>query len=266
MEQNNKTSSLSLEKNRSLSTSSSEEEVRIVGINELEQATQCLAEAFATDDVARYFLDTDDMGNYSEEIKWKLHCYIIRCMTAAHIYKGVVTTIGKNYDAVALWMPPGGDMDDWITFFRAGIWKLHWKLSSEGKKRFFKEFLPILSSTMHNVMKKRGEAIDDCYYLVYLGTKPGSRGKGYGRKLIEHMTVLADREMKCTYLESSAAANLSFYTKLGFVEEADIVLNRGPTPVVLGVMVRPPKPTAEASSKKGEQKAGQKLKITMKIH
>jgi len=81
-------------------------------------------------------------------------------------------------------------MDDWITFFRAGIWKLHWKLSSEGKKRFFKEFLPILSSTMHNVMKKRGEAVDDCYYLVYLGTKPGSRGKGYGRKLIEHMTIL----------------------------------------------------------------------------
>lgn len=80
-----------------------QEQVRIVKMNELEQATQCLAEAFATDELARYFVDTDDMEGYSEEVKWKLHCYIIRCMTAAHLLKGVVTTVGPDFDAVALW-------------------------------------------------------------------------------------------------------------------------------------------------------------------
>jgi hypothetical protein len=103
MEQNNNNNvMLTTEKNRSLSPASSEE-VRVIGINEYEGAAQCLSEAFAVDEVARYFLDTDDMAAYSEEHKWKLHCDIIRYMTAAHCYKGIATTIGPNYDAVALW-------------------------------------------------------------------------------------------------------------------------------------------------------------------
>lgn len=91
-----------LEKKRSLSPAITEE-VRVVDITEYEGAAQCLAEAFATDEVARYFVDTDDMSSYSENHKWKLHCDIIKYMTAAHCYKGIVTTIGPNYDAVALW-------------------------------------------------------------------------------------------------------------------------------------------------------------------
>jgi hypothetical protein len=93
---------LTLEKRISPSPASSEE-VRIVGIAEYEQAARCLSEAFALDEVARYFIDTDDTAAYSEEYKWKLHCDIIRYITAAHCYKGIVTTIGPNYDAVALW-------------------------------------------------------------------------------------------------------------------------------------------------------------------
>ncbi len=82
------------------------EEVRVLGISEYCRAAQCLAEAFETDAVARYFIDTDDMASYSEEYKWKLHYDILRYITAAHCYKGIVTTIGPNYDAVALWFAP----------------------------------------------------------------------------------------------------------------------------------------------------------------
>ena len=102
MAQSNKNGIITLEKKRSLSPESSEE-VRVLGIDEYEQAAQCLAEAFAVDEVARYFLDTDDMATYSEEYKWRLHCDIIRYIIAAHCYKGIVTTIGPDYDAVALW-------------------------------------------------------------------------------------------------------------------------------------------------------------------
>ena len=91
-----------LEKKRTLSPVSAEE-VRVLGIGEYEQAAKCLAEAFAVDEVARYFIDPDDMASYSEEYKWKMHCDIIRYITAAHCYKGIVTTIGPDYDAVALW-------------------------------------------------------------------------------------------------------------------------------------------------------------------
>jgi hypothetical protein len=83
-------------------------------------------------------------------------------------------------------MPPGKNMDDWWTILRSGMWRLLYKLSSEGKTRFYQEFLPLLHDTKHQVMGARD---DDSYYLVYLGSKKSARGKGYAKKLIEHMTA-----------------------------------------------------------------------------
>lgn len=103
MNSNTSSASLLLEKKRSLSPTTSSEDVRIVSIAEYEQAAQSLAEAFKVDEVARYLIDTPDMAAYSEEYKWKLHCDILRYITAAHCYKGIVTSIGPDYDAVALW-------------------------------------------------------------------------------------------------------------------------------------------------------------------
>ncbi|PQE13707.1 acetyltransferase protein [Rutstroemia sp. NJR-2017a BVV2] len=233
----NTTTMNTLEKSRSTSSASSDE-VRVIGIDEYEQAAQCLAEAFATDDVARYFIDTDDMATYSAEYKWKLHCDILRYVVAAHCYKGLVTTIGPNYDAVALWMPPGNNMDDWWTILRSGMWRLYYKLSSEGRKRFYKEFLPLLHHTKEDILGARDS---DSYYLVYLGSKPSARGKGYAKKLVEHMTAQADCENRATYLESSAEANLGYYRKLGFAWKTDIVLERGVRPVKMQIMVREPR-------------------------
>jgi len=238
-----------MEKKCSRSPSESEE-VRILGIAEYEQAAQCLAEAFAVDEVARYFIDTDDMAAYSEEYKYKLHLDILRYVTAAHCYKGVVTTIGPNYDAVALWMPPGQNMDDWWTIIRSGMWRLLYKLSREGKARFYKEFLPLLHDTKHKVMGARD---DDSWYLVYIGSKPSARGKGYARKLIEHGTAQADREGRATYLESSAANNQSYYEKYGFKPVLDISMTRGPKPVKMHIMVREPKSIAESVDWKGSE-------------
>lgn len=96
------TSPSTLEKKRSLSPESTEQ-VREVGMEDFEEAAECLSQAFAVDEVARYFLDTDDMVGVSEADKYKLHCDIIRYMTAAHCLKGIVTTIGDDFGAVALW-------------------------------------------------------------------------------------------------------------------------------------------------------------------
>jgi len=247
---NSQSTTLTLEKKLSGSSSeSTTEQVREIGISEYTEAAQCLAEAFAVDDVARYFIDTEDMAAYSEEYKWKLHVDILRYITAAHCYKGIVTTIGPDYDAVALWMPPGKNMDDLWTILRSGMWRLWYKLSREGKKRFYDEFLPLLHHTKHDVM---GERDDDSYYLVYIGSKPSARGKGYAKKLIEHMLDRADAENKATYLESSAHNNIGYYTRFGFTEAIDIKLNRGAEPVKLHIMVREPQCTA-GSSKNEEQ-------------
>ncbi len=97
-------------------------------------------------------------------------------------------------------MPPGQTMDDWLTGFRCGIWRLEYgfKLSPEGHRRYFGEFMPLLHQTKHDVL---GDFEDDSWYLVYIGTKPEARGKGYARALIENVTKVVSQSptsMSCS--------------------------------------------------------------------
>ncbi|KAG9925596.1 hypothetical protein KCV05_g7486, partial [Aureobasidium melanogenum] len=64
--------------------------VRQVTLAEYKQAAQCLAEAFADDDVARYFTEVPDRAHWTEKQKWDLHVSILEYITYAHILKGLV--------------------------------------------------------------------------------------------------------------------------------------------------------------------------------
>lgn len=78
-------------------------DVRVVTIREYKQAAQCLAEAFAEDDVARYFTHTPDTEDWSDADKWDLHVSILEYIVYAHILKGLVLTAGPDFGCVALW-------------------------------------------------------------------------------------------------------------------------------------------------------------------
>jgi len=211
--------------------------VRVIKLSEVKAAALCLADAFAKDDVAMYFIDTPDRAKKSAAVNWKLHVSILEYVVAAHCMKGLALTIGPNYDCVALWMPPGKNMDDLCTILRSGMWRLHYQLSAEGKTRFFKEFLPLLHETKADVLGARD---DDSWYLVYIGTKASARGKGYARKLIEYVGKMADAEGRPCYLESSNDVNPVIYGKLGFEMKKKIQLTRGKRPIELDIMVREP--------------------------
>lgn len=77
--------------------------VRRVTISEYKQAALCLAEAFADDDVCRYFTHTPDRGHLMDSQQWKLHLEIMEYITYAHILKGLVLAIGPGFGCVALW-------------------------------------------------------------------------------------------------------------------------------------------------------------------
>ena len=162
-------------------------QIRVVPPHEYQKAAACLAEAFRDDHVVRYAIDTPDRAHWSEEERYELHKEAMEYVTYAHCLKGLVTTVGPDYDAVALWMPPGKNIDDLLTICRSGMWRLNFKFSKEGKERFFKEFLPLLATTKAEVL---GDRDDHSWYLNYIGTKVGSRGKGYARKLIEHVSAV----------------------------------------------------------------------------
>ena len=160
-------------------------EVRVLKPSEYKEAAATLAEAFRDDHVIRYPIDTPDREHWSEQQRFNLHRQAFEYITYAHCLKGLVLSIGEDHGCVALWMPPGKNMDDWLTILRSGMWRLSYQLSAEGRKRFFEEFLPLLGKTKAEAL---GDRDDDSWYLVYIGTKKGSRGKGYARKLIDHVT------------------------------------------------------------------------------
>ncbi|KAE9973458.1 hypothetical protein BLS_001581 [Venturia inaequalis] len=222
---------------------SSNEQVRVIHINEYKAAALSLAEAFRYDHTTEYFCETPDTAHWTKQEKWDLHLSMMEYLTYAHCLKGLVMTIGEGYGGVALWMPPGQDMDDLITTFRSGMWRLNYKLSPEAKIRFFTEFLPLLGSTKTSVL---GPARDlDSWYLVYIGCIPSARGKGYARKLIDHVTAIADAEGKPCYLESSAAVNMIIYGKMGFEVRRKVYLQRAEEHIELDIMVREPKVVQE---------------------
>ncbi|KAI9801738.1 MAG: hypothetical protein M1825_003110 [Sarcosagium campestre] len=210
--------------------------VRAVTMAEYKQAAACLAAAFKDDDVVRYPVYTGDTAEQSADAKWQLHVAILECMVIAHIHKGLVTTVGPDFNSVAIWCLPG-KTPDWFTLVRSGLWNLYFKMSVEGRKRFYTEFLPLLHDTKANIL---GERDDESYYLVYIGTKPGHEGKGYAKALIEHITKQADLNRRACYLESSAAKNIPMYKKRGFAIRKTVYLNYADAPVAMDIMVREP--------------------------
>ncbi|KAK3318534.1 hypothetical protein B0H66DRAFT_242157 [Apodospora peruviana] len=216
-----------------------EDSVRVVGMSECREAALALAHAFAGDEYVQYLVDPDAGSPSSAEDKWKLHVNCMVYCVSAHCLKGLATTIGPDYDSVALWLPPGRDLDGWWTLFRSGMWKLNFQLSAEGKKRYYEEILPLLHDTKAAVL---GDRDADAWYLVYLGTKPNSQGRGYAKRLLEDMIQRADVENRPIYLESSALSNNAYYAKFGFEVKRDIYLKRGQAPVRLSIMVREPRP------------------------
>lgn len=131
-------------------------------------------------------------------------------------------------------MPPGENMDDLWTILRSGLWRLYYKLPREGRIRMFNEFFPLLNDTKASVLGKRD---GDSWYLVYIGTRPSGRGKGYARKCVEYVT--RDPTRLC-YLESSHHVNRIIYGKLGFKLQKNIYLQRDVEHVELDIMVREP--------------------------
>ena len=121
----------------------------------------------------------------SEAERYKLHVESMEYIVYAHCLNGLVLTVGDNFDCVALWLPPGKNIDSWWTILRSGMWRLQWSLSTEGRERLFKEFLPLLSRSKLEVL---GDLEPNSWYLNYIGTRASARGKGYARKLIDYVT------------------------------------------------------------------------------
>jgi len=214
-----------------------EDSVRTVRMSEYREVGLSLAHSFATDHLSLYLLGADDMAHLTPEQKWKIHLDLMTSTSVATLLKGVITTVGPEHDSVALVLPPGGDIDGWWVALRSGLWRMYYLLSPQGRRRDFTETLPVLHNAKVEVMGARD---NDCYYLLYLGTKPKARGRGYAGRLIRHMCKVADTAGRPIYLESSSESNTKYYTKFGFETKKVVSLGDEKDAFLLSLMVREP--------------------------
>lgn len=77
--------------------------VRTIKMKESKAAGLSLALSFADDHLSHYLLDGEDMKDFSAEARWKLHVSLMTTVVASHAHRGIVTAVGADYDALAIW-------------------------------------------------------------------------------------------------------------------------------------------------------------------
>lgn len=86
--------------------------------------------------------------------------------------------------------------------------------------RIFGDRLSDANRTQEAIERARPE--EPHWYLKIIGTDPAARGTGAGKALLAHRVDQADRTGAAAYLESSAAANISYYERFGFICRGEI--------------------------------------------
>lgn len=173
---------------------------RLITLSSAPAAALSLAHAFAADPYARYLVAHDHPSPTSTpESLWSLHLALTTSFVTAHCLSGLATTIGPSSDCVALWylppkeecilssmlkesrLPPKTTLCHPLTLLRSGLWSIRFRMPGESRRRYFSEIGPLLRRTKREVL---GEREREAWYLVYLGTRPESRGRGWAGRLV----------------------------------------------------------------------------------
>ncbi|MCX5402417.1 GNAT family N-acetyltransferase [Streptomyces sp. NBC_00335] len=128
----------------------------------------------------------------------------------------VAATSDGRLLAAALWSGPG-----------------HWRTSAVGELAALPSYVRVFgprglsrAGEVQNVM--HGSHPDTPHwYLPSVGTEPGLQGTGVGSALLRQQLAACDSLGQPAYLESSKAANVPFYERLGFRVTSELCLPQG---------------------------------------
>lgn len=148
---------------------------------------------------------------------------------ARHVYvpRGFCYRLGDH--GATMWMLPGGDLKPPLAALPA-LYSAVLLRSSWGPKR--RTDAAVAGMARHHPTFEH-------VYLFTIGVRPGARGQGHGRILIQPVLDACDRAGLPAYLENSNPANRGFYGSCGFERTAMIEVAPGAPP--LEAMVRQPK-------------------------
>lgn len=134
---------------------------------------------------------------------------MMRFMLRLCTRKGVTHQVGSPLQGVAAWLKPG-EAISFLDEIRAGVVTapLHLGVTSAWRSN------NMMAATRKN--RTRLSSDKDYWYLWQFAVAPESRGKGYGRALLQPVLNEADATGTDCWLDNSNAANLPIYEAMGF--------------------------------------------------
>jgi ribosomal protein S18 acetylase RimI-like enzyme len=201
---------------------------------EQDEAARMMARAFTDDPVYRYLLRNPRY--FEHRLNWMMNFMLRVCAR-----RGLVHRIGEPLQGVAAWLSPGQRvtiMDEVIAGVVGGSFVLGvgsaWRSNS------------IMTATLKN--RERLTQGRPYWYLWQFAVSAQSRGKGYGRALLQPVLAQADLTETDCWLDNSNAANLPIYEALGFHTAEEFTIANGQEPIKLWHMRR--KPVKQLTRKK----------------
>ncbi|KZT06784.1 uncharacterized protein LAESUDRAFT_137217 [Laetiporus sulphureus 93-53] len=208
------------------------------------------------DPLAHYLEDTPDAGlNRARKYRSKVGLYLT---TGDGVRRHEVMTVG------------GGDSNIIYSHARDLVPRRR-RLVNDAVQQVIQRFLRLLRITYtkqqlarHQEFREKfepaveeaiGKRANELFEINGLSTHPEKQGRGYASALVEHVTMLADKYSRGTWLLTNEYTT-GFYARLGFATVKSIVLGEhDPTwtegPVVVCIMLR--EPEAPASVYKDER-------------
>ncbi len=145
--------------------------------------------------------------------------------------QGIAET-SREFDAVALWLPPGNTIGLRATVkSRFALQRFVMGLPADDRKRM----LAVLGQ-----LEERKKALmpNPHWYLSAIGVSPERQGEGLGSALVRSGLSKADDDNVSVYLETETEDNVGFYEHLGF-EVVEQITAAG-LDLPLWLLTRPP--------------------------
>lgn len=170
--------------------------------NNIQKASNCLAESFVNEPMCDYIFSKVD--NKQEALKAYFE-YLVKY----GIKYGQVYASSEKFEGVAIWIPSlHADYSNWKSIQSGGIkmvLKLGFKIINQ---------IEIINNY---AIELRGNLVKEPHwFLSPIGVKPEYQGKGFASKLIRPFLKFLDEQQISCFLETMSQENLAIYERYGF--------------------------------------------------
>lgn len=172
-----------------------------------------MARAFVEDPIYHYLLPNEK--HYHRRLIWMMRFMLRICAR-----QGVAHQVGSPLQGVAAWLKPGETIS-FLDEVKAGVMTapLHLGVISAWRSN------NVMAATRKN--RTRLASGKDYWYLWQFAVAPESRGKGYGRALLQPVLNEADSTGTDCWLDNSNIANLPIYEAFGFKTAEEYKIQHG---------------------------------------